>query len=401
MQPSKHRVTLTVRNVPTLSAQGGRVSWWDKTLPGFYLRVSAPSPRYPKGVRAYGVWYRVRGRALRATLGRHPVVGLKAARDRARAILEAARLRGEDIARHDRTAPDLVAIIERWSAATAKDKAAATTKEELRIAAKVVKPSAVAGRPVETLKRDDLRGIVAGLVKKSPASANRAHQRICSALAWAMDEEIIIRDPSRGWERPAVEGTNDRYLRDEEVVRLWAVCSDVAGDDRELAQRALLLQFLLALGQRSTESGLARAADVTGDVWIIPAEHRKGRKGKKRAHAVPVTPVAAAVLERARALSPSSLRFFPFYREENRDWPSTVRTRIGLAEHWTPHNLRTTCATGMGALGVTRTDIALVLSHTIREGGAVTHRYDLHERMREKRAALTLWSAHLLKLIEG
>jgi integrase len=63
---------------------------------------------------------------------------------------------------------------------------------------------------------------------------------------------------------------------------------------------------------------------------------------------------------------------------------------------WTIHDLRRTCATGMGKLGVSRFIIGRVLSHADR---SVTGIYDQHEYLAEKRHALESWAAYLRNLV--
>lgn len=86
--PTTHLNARNVRSLP--SEGGGRLDYWDDTLPGFCLRVS------PSGVRTYAVWYRVNGEARRYTIGRLDTIDLATARQRAREVLANAKLHGKD-----------------------------------------------------------------------------------------------------------------------------------------------------------------------------------------------------------------------------------------------------------------------------------------------------------------
>jgi integrase len=93
---------------------------------------------------------------------------------------------------------------------------------------------------------------------------------------------------------------------------------------------------------------------------------------------------------------------FPWAAAKHRHWIDPLRDRaraLGLVEPWTPHDLRRTAASGMARLGFTRSTIALVLGHTMQEGGAVTGVYDRFDRMPERAAALEAWGAHVLALV--
>src|SRR5258708_4318525 len=71
----------------------GRVEYWDSTLPGFGLRVSAPAAGRDDGAgrKVWQVMYRVNGRLVRETLGSLPAITkVDAARELARASMHKA-----------------------------------------------------------------------------------------------------------------------------------------------------------------------------------------------------------------------------------------------------------------------------------------------------------------------
>jgi integrase len=65
-------------------------------------------------------------------------------------------------------------------------------------------------------------------------------------------------------------------------------------------------------------------------------------------------------------------------------------------EPWTIHDMRRSCATAMGRLGVSRFIIGKVLNHSDR---SVTGIYDRYAYLPEKRHALESWAAHLSALV--
>ncbi len=52
---------LTQRFIDSIRVTGVRRTFWDATLRGFGLRVSAPSKTHPSGSQSYVVKYRLRG----------------------------------------------------------------------------------------------------------------------------------------------------------------------------------------------------------------------------------------------------------------------------------------------------------------------------------------------------
>lgn len=72
-----------------LPPKTGRIDIYDAEVQGLVLRISA------SGVKSWSLMYRIAGQTKRLTLGSHPGVSLKLARDRARHV-RAAVQRGED-----------------------------------------------------------------------------------------------------------------------------------------------------------------------------------------------------------------------------------------------------------------------------------------------------------------
>ncbi len=77
----------------------------------------------------------------------------------------------------------------------------------------------------------------------------------------------------------------------------------------------------------------------------------------------------------------------------------TYRSILGLTSRATPHDLRRTFATQLGALQIDRLIISKLLNHA--EGGVTGEVYDLHDRFEQKRIAMQAWSAKLIEIATG
>jgi hypothetical protein len=66
--------------------------------------------------------------------------------------------------------------------------------------------------------------------------------------------------------------------------------------------------------------------------------------------------------------------------------------------HWTLHDLRRSCRTGLGKLGVAPHIAERVLNHV---KGGVEAIYDRHRYENEIKAALAIWADHVLAIVEG
>jgi integrase len=396
--------------------------------------VYPPSRRFPDGVRSFGVWYRVAGRSRQKRLGRHPAVTLKAARDQARAIVEAARVRRVDIGAIGQvgTLAELVAaFIAAARAEKPRTRADSTLASYEQMLRSDLKGTRVGRMPFTDLRRGDVRELLRAKATVAPAVATNLRRMLVAASRWGLREEVLEHDPMAGVESIGGSTSGARVLRDEEIVILWRACAEEAAamksaalergrgrngakwtrerkeDERAAAaQRAVLARVLLLTAQRSGETAAMEWPELDRDsrLWHIPAEHRKGQRGMRRAHVVPLSEAAKEEL-RLWSLHPlvgSGARVFPWALAQHRHWIDPLRDRartLGLVEHWSPHDLRRTAASGMARLGFTRSVIALVLGHTMHEGGAVTGVYDRFDRMPERAAALEAWGAHVAALV--
>lgn len=425
----QRKITLTSRSVPTLPAVGGlETIYWDRVVSGFYLAVYGPSRRSAQGVRSFGVWYRVAGRARQRRLGRHPAVTLAAARDRAREILEAARVRGIDLGGAPR-AQTLEGVVEAFLVAAGRERPSTRAPSTLRLYRQqfdaYVAGERAAVMPLDELRRRDVRDLVAALARRTPVTARRVLQLIRVACRWALREELIPRDPTFGVEKPGAEASRDRVLSDDELAALWRAAEDegtsimTAPEKRGAEprrrqveeieggrQRAALFRLLILTACRTGETAALEWAEIdwAGKLWTIPAEHRKGQRGRRRPQIVPLSTYALAELERLRAVTGAGRRAFPWAAADHKHWADPIARRgraLGVVRPWTPHDLRRTAATGLARLGVSRSTIALVLGHAMREGGAVTGVYDRFDRMPERAAALEAWGAHVAALTRG
>ena len=71
---------------------------------------------------------------------------------------------------------------------------------------------------------------------------------------------------------------------------------------------------------------------------------------------------------------------------------------LGLSNA-TPHDLRRTCATNLGELGVDLITISRILNHSI--GGTTSRVYDVGSYGQPKRLALEAWSDKIVEIVSG
>jgi integrase len=394
------RAYFTSRNVATLPAPArGVIDYADDAegaIPWFELRVTA------KGKRTFTVGYRVGRRKRRVRLGTWPSVSLAGARERARGILAEVTQGRDPAAERDnaRRAADLGALATRFIDDREPNLAPNTIKEYRRILSSEIEHSMLARVAAQNLARADVREFLEAIARRAPVMANRVFQFVRAVFRWAVAEDLLPSSPFDGKaiKRPRREKPRERILANSEVKSLWVSL----GEEKPVV--AAVVQLLLLLGQRSTETVEMRWRDLRleGNVpaWSIPGRFRKGG----RQHVVPPSPLAIRVLEKLRSLSAGSERVFEGVSEVNaeRDWWGKVRARAMAAgaEHFTKHDLRHTCATGCAVLGASESTISRILGHKVIAGTlAVTAIYDQYSRLPEMATALNTWASHVEQLV--
>ena len=142
------------------------------------------------------------------------------------------------------------------------------------------------------------------------------------------------------------------------------------------------VRLLFLLGQRATETLLGLRwdgldLDATIPMWTIPGTFRKGGQ----LHVVPLPKTAVDMIEALRPVTGASAsgRVLDGVSEKNYEvtWWGRVRDRaLDLAAqddvevaHFTRHDCRRTCVTGMTSLGVAPFVADLVVGHVVRIEG--------------------------------
>jgi integrase len=232
-----------------------------------------------------------------------------------------------------------------------------------------------------------------------PGAARELRTRAGVFLGWAVDEGLIKASPLHGWRQPRRTRAQrleqpGRALSDAELPIFWTAA------EAEGWPFGPYLQMLLLLGQRRTERSFMRWSDLEEDAWIIPAEVTKSG----RAHRVPMPRQGAAILRELPRLRGSEFVFPGRHGRPMTGW----RTRLlpvyehtaakGMAR-WTPHDLRRTMRSGLGALGVEPVISELMLNHAVSDN--LARIYDRGEYWQQRMEAAGRWADHVFGAVEG
>jgi integrase len=384
---------LTVKTVEALRPTAERREVPDALLRGLYLVVQ------PSGSKSWCVRYRLHGQTRKFTLGRHPAIDLKGARELGAKALRAVA-EGRDpgrekadarSARIDSVDNVIAEFLERHVHRSNRPR---TQEETTRIFNLHVLPR-WRGRLIRDINRRDVIELIDRIVDGgSPVAANRTLTVIKTLFNWCIARSILASSPAQGVKRPTLEKSRDRTLDDNELRLVWEAAGKVG------YPFGAMTRLLIATGQRRDEVAKMQwgEIDLERRLWTLPRERVKA----DRPHEVPLSAVAIDTLGAVPRLADSR-----FVLTTNGTAPSS-----GFAKNkkkldallpadmpgWRLHDLRRTCASGLARLGIPVHVTEAVLNHrsgTISGVAAVYNRYDYQP---EKAHALEAWGSFIAAL---
>jgi integrase len=401
MEQAVSRENLTDRLIKSRKAAptGQRVDYPDAIVPGLALRVTdrghksfvlvARFPLQPKN-------------PTRRSLGDYGAITLEQAREKARAWL---LMIGKGIDPKVDEERQKAAALRRQSntfAAVAGDfldrhasKLAKREEAERIIKAEFVKRWGA--RPVTDIAPQEVSAAIRAIVKRgAPYQAHNAFGYLRKLYTWAIGTGEYGLDVSplerlRPAELIGAREARTRTLTDAELRAVWEAA------DRMVYPYGPVFRLLILTGQRKREVAEMSWSEVDPErrLWTIPAERMKG----DRAHVVPLSPTAVALLE-ALPHWKGGFAFTTTGGSKPINGFSKAKTRIdnlsGVSA-WKIHDLRRTMRTHLSALPVEDLVRELVIAHA-RPG---LHKvYDQHAYQDEKRHCLDLWEKRLLSIVE-
>jgi integrase len=391
----------------------GRLELADERCAGLEFRITA------KGARSWSLRFRdpQTGKLTRVTLGNYPAVGLSAARtaaDLARGQVAAGVNPNEAKRTTVAEAPKRTfeALATRYLAEHAKrhKKSWAADDRNLR---KHVLPK-WRSRDYRSIRRADAVEIVEGLIAAGmPTLANRVGGLLSKIFNFAIDAGLNDSNPAGRLSKRGTERVGRRVLTDAELRLFWLATSGVPPISRRVG---LALRLALVTATRAGEASgahkdeMANIGELANATWTLPGTRVKN----ERTLMLPLSPLGRTVVLDAIECSRGDGGYlFPSRLDNSRPIRAqvlaTAMQRLGAvakgegADSWraappTPHDLRRTCRTRFAALGIPREDRDAIMNHAPSDVGG--KHYDLYERLKEKRAALDLWSDTLAAILE-
>jgi integrase len=397
-------VSLTQLGAERLRPAKTEVLYWDRTMPGFGLRVS------PKGRKTFIVQYRVRLdgklKERQETIGTLAYLTVAQARDRARQSKAKASAGIDPVAerRADNAAEEaerqlkaftFIKLIDRYQREYADRKTKASSAKETK--RRLARWTATLGdRPVRDITKPDIRNFLDSLGDKGLIEGNNLLAAVHRLFEWAREKELIEINPATGIKKPGTPKTRDRYLSHDEIKAFWVACDQVGWPSGPI------FQLLLLTAQRENEVAGMRWSelDLAKKVWKLPKERTKNSK----AHTVHLSDLSVEIIGALPQINGSQLVFamqgdkpyVNFWHANQR----VLRLMGDGVPHWVVHDLRRTGTTIMVEdLKVTPYVADKILNHVSGTITGVAAIYNRAEFLDERKAALEALGRFIERLI--
>lgn len=228
-------------------------------------------------------------------------------------------------------------------------------------------------------------------------SAKKLQQRISSILSYAAVRKLVMHNEAANLkgELPTAERRHNPYLKPEQIRPFLAALEhDESGEVIKLA-----ILFTLHTLARTGETRFARweEFDMGARLWHVPAERMK----MGRAHTVPLSNQALALLERLKLHSQRGYLFVPLNQGKPISENGMLQAlyRMGYKGKLTIHGLRATGSTILNTSGWRGEVIESALAHS--EKDLIRAAYNHSDYLEERRELMQWWSDYLNALEQG
>ncbi len=245
--------------------------------------------------------------------------------------------------------------------------------------------------PIEEIDQNDIRTVLAPIWHTKADTARKAVNRLNIVFrygaAMGLDVDLQATEKARallGKSRHVVK--NVPALPWAEVPAFFASLSD--GTITQLALRLLILTAL-----RSKPIRFAHLDDIEGDIWTVPAQLMKARKGREEDFRVPLSREAQAVIEQAKPFARDGF-LFPNVRRGVLSDATMSRYMERLDIEARPHGFRSSFRTWCAEATDTPHEVAeAALAHVT--GSAVSRAYRRTDFLEQRRALMERWADHV------
>ena len=243
-------------------------------------------------------------------------------------------------------------------------------------------------RKAGSITRPEVIALLDDIADRAPTMANRVLACLRKVYNFGIAKDRVPHNPAHQVPQPGgAERERDRIYGVDEIRKLWAAFD---GSTRNIHR------LVLVTGQRLNEvAGMAwHEIDFDNSTWTVPAARMKS----KRVHIVPLSEMALGILQKVPRLDDEFVFPSPKPGQPIKNLgKAAIRVKVKSGIHdFRSHDLRRTCGTGITRIGFSRFIMDRCLGHL--EPG-VGGRYDRHDYLQEKTAALDAWAARLTEIL--
>jgi integrase len=235
--------------------------------------------------------------------------------------------------------------------------------------------------------------------KGSLETVKRLPQRLNEIMTYGVNSGMIFANPLSGiravFKKPKKQ--NMAALRPEELPELMVA---IANASIKRTTRCLI-EWQLHTMTRPAEAATTRWSDIDFDkkVWTIPAERMK----KRRAHIIPLTEQALALLDTIKPYSGHREYIFPADRDPrthcNSQTANMALKRMGVGGCLVSHGLRSMASTILNEQGWDPELIEVALAHVDKD--EVRSAYNRADYVERRRPMMIGWSGHIQQAATG
>jgi integrase len=245
--------------------------------------------------------------------------------------------------------------------------------------------------PIASIERATVAVRLRELVKASgPVGTDRARSTLSALFTWCIGEGLLENNVVIGTNKASDDIERERTLSDSELAKVWkAAPSNHYG---------AIVKLCILTGARRNELANMRWSEIDRKARTLKLPGARTKNGRE--FIIPLSDLATEVIDSVDKRDGRDLVFGNGERGYS-GWSNSkvaLDQAVGLKEEWRLHDLRRTCRTGLGRLGIAPHICEAVLNHLPAK---LIRTYDKNKYEPEKRAALDRWAAHVEAIVAG